>query len=221
MSKVIQTLSEPRLQRALTERQALLWSNRQEGSAVWQIYGQTDDYTVEANAQAKSFTCTCPDFSQRGATCKHMFFVLVRVLGVEPDILRTLEWEGLAALLSVYQPSEAKEDKEEQGQKCKPGVQERAWIGQDCPICMCPMEEGESRVICTEQCGNSVHAGCFKKWSSRKGSKCVLCRAPIPVKVKGKGKRRREEYESNEDEEWLPEPEQDQERPRPRQRQRV
>jgi len=51
----------------------------------------------------------------------------------------------------------------------------------DCPICYCPFEEGDSVVYCKARCGTNVHKTCFQGWAQTKRGgavTCVMCREP-------------------------------------------
>src|SRR5438128_468175 len=67
-----------RIQRALTQRIYLLGTIQGDrGQTIYQIQGTTGtEYEVDVTRS----TCTCVDFQQRWQPCKHIFFVIHRVL---------------------------------------------------------------------------------------------------------------------------------------------
>ncbi|KAI4598631.1 hypothetical protein KJ359_002521 [Pestalotiopsis sp. 9143b] len=128
-------------------------------------------------------TCTCPHF-QGGNQCKHILYVMSRVLRARFDLVYQL------ALLSTEldeiflnaPPIEVGDDAEtpEQDKNRKP-------IEGDCPICFMPFEEAEATVYCRAQCGQNIHKECFEMWATTKrqngGARddrvtCPMCRTP-------------------------------------------
>ncbi|CAN1218947.1 Mitogen-activated protein kinase kinase kinase 1 [Linum perenne] len=153
------------------------------------VLGATGNvYTVSLTTAP---SCTCPD---RTSPCKHIFFVLIRVLGVpieDPALRRrTLRPCLLSRLLSspsspdslagvslrrrfhqlffdflVRQQREQVEIKE----------------GAVCPICMDDIVEEEAAAVAAcGTCKNVVHEECLRRWKrsrGRRGVTCVICRA--------------------------------------------
>ena len=60
-----------RLERAM----ALVGGVSSQGEGVWVVEGSNVDYIVWADPVTRSSTCTCADFLQRGAKCKHILAV--------------------------------------------------------------------------------------------------------------------------------------------------
>lgn len=128
-------------------------------------------------------TCTCPHF-QGGNQCKHILYVMRRVLRARFDLVYQL------ALLSTElddiflnaPPIEVGDDAEtpEQDKNRKP-------VEGDCPICFMPFEEAEATVYCRAQCGQNIHKECLEMWATTKrqsgGARdgrvtCPMCRTP-------------------------------------------
>ena len=128
----------------------------------------------EIKLSNKDVKCKCMDFSIRGRICKHLYFVLGRVIR-ESNLLSMINevddikinYELISTLLSqilknhlqnnVIKKNDISYDKNE----C-------------CSICF---EEfgNESVEQCQIQCKNTFHSECIKIWIS-KNSTCPLCR---------------------------------------------
>ena len=122
--------------------------------------------------------CTCPDFYLRRHRCKHIYFVLMRIMNTDnytdssytddelidmfnniPPIAQNLMYKGSAI------PNEGKE------------VEQRFEKGDICPICLDPLENGKDLDFCRYSCGKTIHSKCFSMWEKSRGSICVFCRA--------------------------------------------
>ena len=122
--------------------------------------------------------CTCPDFFLRRHRCKHIYFVLMRIMDISnytdssytddelidmfdniPPIAQNLMYKGSAI------PNEGKE------------VEQRFEKGDICPICLDPLENGKDLDFCRYSCGKTIHSKCFSMWEKSRGSICVFCRA--------------------------------------------
>ena len=122
--------------------------------------------------------CTCPDFYLRRHRCKHIYFVLMRIMNADnytdssytddelidmfnniPPIAQNLMYKGSAI------PNEGKE------------VEQRFEKGDICPICLDPLENGKELDFCRYSCGKTIHSKCFSMWEKSRGSICVFCRA--------------------------------------------
>uniref|UniRef100_A0A6N2KZU2 SWIM-type domain-containing protein n=1 Tax=Salix viminalis TaxID=40686 RepID=A0A6N2KZU2_SALVM len=172
-----------RISRAI--RQPLHLLHRSEAS--FYILGSTGNvYTVTLNATP---TCSCPD---RTRPCKHILFVLIRVLGVSLDDAclrrRNLRICQLNRLLGTATLPEAlagvcvRERFHQMFFQRRYGVlRPRVEVedGTTCPICLEEMEKGEKVVACGS-CRNTVHEECLMRWKRSKGRRaasCVICRA--------------------------------------------
>jgi hypothetical protein len=130
-------------------------------------------YTVTISHRPK---CTCPDFRSRANRCKHIFFVLIRIMNVSNFQDKTYSEEELEEMFEnipevaknlIYQgklPSQQEE------------VNQKFDKDDICPICLDPLENGKELDYCKYSCGKTIHKKCFSMWEKSKGGICVFCR---------------------------------------------
>ena len=125
---------------------------------------------------SNSPSCTCPDYTYNYRRCKHIFFVLIRIMNTSnyyerkytneelsemflniPEIAKNLMYEG-------EKPSEQKE------------IKQKFEKDDVCPICLDPLENGKDLDYCKYSCGKTIHKKCFSMWEKSKGGICVFCR---------------------------------------------
>ncbi|KAJ7965936.1 Mitogen-activated protein kinase kinase kinase 1 [Quillaja saponaria] len=172
-----------RIVRALRHQLRLL--HRSESTFF--ILGATGNvYTVILSSTP---SCTCPD---RTTPCKHILFVLIRVLGVSLDDVclrrRTLRSCQLSRLIDMPTLAEALAGASlrqrfhqlffHSRQGCLRPVVEIE-DGTTCPICLEEMGK-EDRVVSCGTCKNPIHEECLVRWKrsrGRRSASCVICRA--------------------------------------------
>ncbi|MCD7469513.1 hypothetical protein HAX54_008613 [Datura stramonium] len=173
-----------RIFRALSHHLRLLHCR----DATFFVLGATCNvYTVTLSTTP---SCSCPD---RSTPCKHILFVLIRVLGVSIDdtclYRRSLRPCQLQRLLNLPISTEALASQKvremfhqlfsQQPQKTSP-VTIKVENGTTCPVCLEEMNEEEKIAACVT-CRNPIHEECLMAWkrsnSRRRSISCVLCRA--------------------------------------------
>ncbi|XP_050210123.1 uncharacterized protein LOC126660571 [Mercurialis annua] len=158
------------------------------------VLGATGNvYTVTLSTNP---SCTCPD---RTSPCKHIYFVLIRVLGVSvhDTCLRRGTLRPCKVSLLISLPSSVHSlasvgiretfhqlfYKVSDGGLLRPNNKNvEIKEGTVCPICLDEIEKNdEERVVSAcRTCKNVVHEDCLKMWKKtrgRKGGNCVICRA--------------------------------------------
>ncbi|KAK1264734.1 hypothetical protein QJS04_geneDACA015665 [Acorus gramineus] len=183
---------------ARAHRDPLRLLHRSDGGDRFSILGATGNvYSVALSADPK---CTCPDDHRRRppVPCKHVLFVLLRVLGVpsdDPSILRLC-----SPLLRPCELARLARAPTLPGVLAGPRVRERfhrAFSGAaavaaasrrspdrecgstaTCPVCL--EEIAAASGIACGVCRNEVHRACLLAWKrsrGRRGANCVMCRA--------------------------------------------
>ena len=174
-------MSSQRIERCYTDNIYLIESvppdSEDDTERTYVIMGHSGHvYNVTISHRPK---CTCPDFYLRGNRCKHIYFVLIRIMNIDnvtdkyysdddltdmfrniPPIAQNLIYKG-----SDVEINEGKE------------VEQKFEEGDICPICLDPLENGKELDFCRYSCGKTIHSKCFSMWVKSKGSICVFCRA--------------------------------------------
>ncbi|KAI5918459.1 hypothetical protein F4810DRAFT_691950 [Camillea tinctor] len=144
-----------------------------------ELTGSTGNiYTVHIAQQP---TCTCPH-AIKGHQCKHVLYVLSRVLRARFDLVYQLALLS-SELQDIFRNAPPIESPEEAASKNADDKNRKAIEG-DCPICFTPFEDGEEIVYCRATCGQNLHQECFGMWavtkrqSARDQVTCPMCRTP-------------------------------------------
>lgn len=170
--------------------------------AIFTIRGSTD-YTLQYRIN-KGWTCSCPDYQRRRKTCKHIFFVLNRVLRHSLDvdvvtdsndteynmktfsspqeIISALETRlaGTTGRIQNGSASLAKSSHSPCHSTSSNDVPQRPYLGEDCVICFEAMTDATPVVFCYETCGQSLHAQCFQIYQGHaKNVRCPSCRSEL------------------------------------------
>ena len=168
------------------------------------VYDVTIDFTP---------TCTCPDFIRRHKRCKHIHFVLSKVMGNYNQTERRMSVDALCKLYDnianivreVFAPDtylskfECIVSTTATSATASSADTYKKQIGMDdvCPVCLCDMnKDKETLDYCKMGCGRTIHADCFKQWSTRNKSQCVFCRTSweIPKQTKTTDDQEQQQY---------------------------
>jgi hypothetical protein len=124
-------------------------------------------------------SCDCPH-ARKGNQCKHIIYVMLRVLKAREDIAYQLALTA-SELHEVFKnappiPGVETDTKDAQG------VQDgnRKPIEGECPICYDDLDPDKDAIVyCQTSCGNNVHKSCMQTWIAMAKSKatCPYCRA--------------------------------------------
>lgn len=184
--------------RALTQRMFALDRQRSHDNPehpfeTISLAGTTGNvYTIRID---KVPTCNCPH-AKKGNQCKHVVYVLSRVLRAPPDLEYQLAFTS-SELRDIFAtapplPSETASNDAQDGNR-KP-------VEGECPICCNDFEltSSETIVYCKAACGNNIHKDCFAQWAATKRGQtitCPFCRSPwhddeakLPAIAKGASK---------------------------------
>lgn len=192
--------TKARIARALSQRLYLISQSKSKGDPgpvrVFKVLGSTGNvYTVRI---ARTVSCTCPD-ADRGNLCKHICFVMLRVLRLPRDsplvyqrALLPSEREGIFAdmpavgqdvaasetVRAAYQQATGKAHPKAAAAAAEP-LAPRGGAEGDCPICFEPL--GTEQVKTCTICRNGIHAECFGRWARASAGTtptCPFCRTP-------------------------------------------
>jgi len=153
-------------------------------SVTFLVNGTNDDiYKVTFG---NSMSCTCPDCTFRRRICKHLYFVIKKVLhaGVIEESflcdkpLSAAVAEYLSVRKSVSVPKEAT-SKQEDVQNISKEAFKPICAGTECGICREEFTFTDQVVTCRYRCGNHFHHFCMSRYKSDKTTiSCPYCRAP-------------------------------------------
>ncbi len=142
--------------------------------------------------------CNCPDHT-RGHLCKHILFVLLKVMRVPADspLIYQTAWidtelremfEGMRdRFMHVSGGILASRGVQETYAKLKSGEAVPSVTGvtrrtddDDCPICFDTLGPIADTTYCRSQCGANFHKNCIRHWLTQKKEKpsCPMCRGP-------------------------------------------
>ncbi|KAK7740787.1 hypothetical protein SLS53_005255 [Cytospora paraplurivora] len=129
---------------------------------VVELTGSTGNiYTVTITRQP---TCDCPH-AKAGNQCKHVIYVLARVLRAKMEYTYQLALTG-PELYEIF--ANAPPIVDETGAGAEKDKNRKAVDG-DCPICFEEMEDGKEEIVwCKAACGQNIHKQCFEMWSATK-----------------------------------------------------
>ena len=137
-------------------------------------------------------TCTCPDYTSRQRRCKHIYFVLSRIMKVKEeqedieqytdddlqDMFNNVPLITENLRVDVHRVARFKSLK-----KNGNGEVTMREIDEDdmCPICLDDMFECADEItFCKYSCGTAIHKDCFMRWTQHRHEppKCLYCHKP-------------------------------------------
>lgn len=129
------------------------------------------------NCKLDNVCCTCPDFSNRNTACKHIFFILLKVLKVHCNknlTHRQNYWQHVRRGRAKSFIQKAKNILYNE----RP---DNAKGNEECSICLDEFQEQVSdQIICyCHGCGHQFHSLCMSIWIKTQKTKkksCPLCR---------------------------------------------
>ena len=123
-------------------------------------------------------SCTCYDYQKYGRRCKHIFFVLLRIMKITLTTHHKKKFsdKDLSEMNSNTPPIPEELIYRGDKPKIKDRVEQKFDEGDLCPICLDSLENGKELDYCKYSCGKTIHKQCFKRWSLEKGKICVNCR---------------------------------------------
>ena len=198
--------TQQRIDRACTQRMYLVTKDAEPDMEAlccnFVVLGSTGNVYNVAIQRIPS--CSCPDHA-RGNLCKHILFVLLKVMAVpsNSDLIYQAAWigselremfEGMrirfrqvsGAVLAnqLVQESYARLKRGEEVidvDDSAAGVARRPTEDQDCPICFEALGTNLSKTCyCRSRCGANFHTACIQHWlrSQRSEPTCPMCRGP-------------------------------------------
>lgn len=125
--------------------------------------------------------CNCPDYKQRKNRCKHIYFVLIRIMNViDPD----QEFYSNNELLLMFKniPNvtnylKISDDLKKNYDSLKNKKISEKDLDDACPICLDDLLNDEKLITCKFSCGKHVHFDCYNMYNKNKLTKdCIYCK---------------------------------------------
>lgn len=176
-------LDRRRIDRALAERIYLRGTHATGADVMYDVTGQSgNDYKITINQTTKTARCTCPDHAVRNSTCKHILYVLFRILRADnsqttlQDVIQSVDTTPQINQPRVCQSAVLTRiwDKYKTNGKA---WKEPRWEDKDeCPICFDELKpESEYIHWCRLQCGKCLHRSCYDAVAMK--TLCPCCRS--------------------------------------------
>jgi hypothetical protein len=166
-----------RLERGISHPLFLMEERIEEDSLHYKIKGtQGNVYDIEFMIE---WTCSCPDFTKRGYLCKHIFFVLKKVLHYETSQLQDGINDELVLEHAAIRATEHEELKSKCGEQVGQ-VEMKPTSEYECAICCESFEDECKKVYCRSTCGKALHEMCYEMWAECSET-CPSCRAPMNI----------------------------------------
>lgn len=170
-----------RKQRGITQKIFLIETieKKNNTSREYVVMGSTGNvYNVNITNNP---TCTCPDYSIRYNRCKHIYFILLRVMKVNnPDKEKYTDSELINMFKNIPEITNILCVNENIKNQYLKNKNNKIQIKDDdiCPICLEDIQNGEIFEYCRAKCGKCVHKTCFDMWCKKNPVKCLICRSP-------------------------------------------
>ena len=180
-----------RVNRGITQKMFLLDRTGKREYAVMGSTGRVYHIQIE-----NTITCTCPDYTTRYRRCKHIYFILGKVLKVDNLEQKTFTRTDLDRLDNVIRKRELNNEEQkwlnnyhthnsnQSNTESKEVPQKPLDKTSVCAICLEDMTKDQDLVYCKNTCGNSVHSDCFKQYIKYKKKEiCVYCRTSWSISL--------------------------------------
>lgn len=190
-------MDNARKQRGVTQKLFLVEACKVEGEMErkYVIMGSTGNiYTVSIKDNS---SCTCPDYKRRYKTCKHIFFVLLKIMKVPEESINSNKFKvdelktmflNIPAVTSALCVDNKLRDRYVKVVSGDSGDKDGKYTGDTddaCPICLDDIDNGEAYDHCKNGCNKCVHVLCFSMWCKKNNSLCVFCRKEWNKKTDG------------------------------------
>lgn len=194
IKKYIETYDEKmRKENALKDKLYYIESQKKsEIKKAYKVMGTTGNiYTVTLS---NKIGCSCPDYKFRHKKCKHIYFVLIKLLKLKDVNQEAFTTEELADLLNRKDINDGgvvlSGEKMLKYKKLVNGnieiIELEPKTDDLCPICMDDITNGEEYTHCKYSCGKCIHTDCLNTYNKNKGTnkitKCLMCTRDFNVK---------------------------------------
>lgn len=131
--------------------------------------------------------CNCPDFQTRGNRCKHIYFILLRVMHInnsneDQEIFDENELKTMFASMPQFLNHLIVDDvhrslyNDLKNKSNNIKIVDQKSTDDICPICLDDLDNLEELDYCKYSCGKPIHKTCFSMWMKKNNTNCVFCR---------------------------------------------
>lgn len=172
-----------RVARALAQRLQLQGLRAHTASQhTYEVLGTSDTaYEVTLDTAARMAACTCPDHVQRRSVCKHVLYVLFRILRGDATastlggVLDSLQLQPARCVPATCQSPVLLRVAGAHPEWAAP----RWEAGDECALCFDELRPDREYIYwCRRQCGKCIHRTCA---AGLRGNTCPFCRAAWQV----------------------------------------
>jgi hypothetical protein len=160
------------------------YDRRGEYNIFFKVMGTTKNvYTVTIKKEPE---CTCPDYITRFNRCKHIYFILRRIMNVGEEIEDNKTYKktqlkeminNMPELMGELIVNNSIKDKYRKMNCCKKYEKvEMKDLDDLCGVCFDDLDNGEKIDYCKYSCGKPIHIDCYNMISKNNGYKCIFCR---------------------------------------------
>lgn len=130
--------------------------------------------------------CTCPDYKQRKNRCKHIYFVLIKIMNVKEPDMELYDNDELKKMFKripqITNFLKVSDDIKKSYDKLKNKKITQKDLNDSCPICLDDLSNGEKLITCRYSCGRHVHELCFQMYNKNKENKeCLYCKHSLDL----------------------------------------
>jgi hypothetical protein len=178
-----------RKERGLTQKIFMIEHRKNsELDIEFDVMGTTKNvYTVRIT---ESPICTCPDYVTRNKRCKHIYFVLKRIMKIDELFDGNMDEEtdtytqnqlrqlikNMPHVMKELVVNDIIKTKYKKLKNSKTEVIKMKDLDDVCCVCFDDLANGDKIDYCKRSCGKPVHDECFKMVSSaKKNPTCLMC----------------------------------------------
>lgn len=179
---------DTRRSRAVSQKIYLIHldTNTNDSQIIFHILGTTKTIYTIIFEKGMGPVCSCPDYKLRKNICKHIYFILTKLLNNISvyDWLKIDKLDNIKDKLNKMLPQlNVKPDDYyiKLYEKHLNGVNEnnletKYRRNDDCCICISKIENNDTVIVC-QICSNALHYNCWNRWKEVKNDTlCVYCR---------------------------------------------
>jgi hypothetical protein len=151
------------------------------GFAIMGSTGNLYDVTITYTPK-----CTCPDYVTRHKRCKHIYFILMRIMGIEkgkedePEFTKYKLTRMFSKNIIINNDVIANDNIQAKYNKIKNSDGSKIELkplDDLCPVCLDDLNNGDPVEYCKFSCGKPIHIDCFAMWTKVKPKNCLTCNA--------------------------------------------